>query len=84
MNATRCKMELIMISKGYGSSGKERYVKFIPVSGGSEENKKFFSATPSGSLDFTVSGAAAESLGLDQAAIGAEFYVDIKPANKAD
>jgi hypothetical protein len=77
MNPTRCKMRLTSIAEAY-SNGKS--VKFVPVSGGSEENKKFFTATPSGSLEFTVSEGAAKSLGLDVSAIGSEFYVDITPA----
>jgi hypothetical protein len=78
MNATRCKMELISISKGWSTSGG-RTVEFRPVSGGSEENKKFYEATPSGELKFQISGAAAQALGLDQGKIGSEFYVDITP-----
>ncbi len=36
---------------------------FVPVYTGSEENKRFFAATPSGSLTFsTVNKAAAESI----------------------
>lgn len=78
MNATRCKMELVSISKGLGSG--QRTVKFQPVQGGSEENRKFYALTPSGNIEFTVSELAAQSLGLDQGKIGSEFYVDITPA----
>ena len=77
MNATRCKMKLISIAESY-SSGVS--VKFVPVSGGSEENKRFYAATPSGSVEFTVSQTARESLGLDVAKLGSEFYLDITPA----
>jgi len=77
MNPTRCKMTLISIARAY-SGGKT--VKFEPVSGGSEENKAFYAATPSGSVEFTVSQRAAQNLGLDVAALGAEFYFDITPA----
>jgi hypothetical protein len=80
MNPTRCKMKLTSISESYS---KGRNVKFVPVSGGSEENKRFYAATPSGSLEFTISETAAKSLQLDVAALGAEFYVDITPANVA-
>lgn len=82
MSPTRCKMKLVSISGGFYNDDKSRSVKFTPVTGGSEENKKFFSATPSGSLEFQVSGQAAESLGLDQGRIGSEFYVDIAPADQ--
>lgn len=43
---------------------------FVPVSsGGSEENKKFYAATPSGTVEFTVSEAAKKSLNLDVVSI---------------
>ncbi len=77
MNRTRCKMKLTAISEAYNNG---RSVKFVPVSGGSEENRKFYAATPSGSVEFTVSQAATESLGLDVAKLGSEFYFDITPA----
>jgi hypothetical protein len=80
MNATRCKMKLTSISESYGNG---RQVKFVPVTGGSEENKRFYAATPSGEIQFTVSADAAKSLQLDVAALGAEFYVDITPAAPA-
>lgn len=82
MNATRCKMRLMSISGGWSASDKSRTVQFVPVSGeGSEENKKFFNATPSGEIKLNISAAAAQSLGLDQGKIGSEFYVDITPAS---
>lgn len=80
MNATRCKMKLVSISGGHYGDDKSRSVKFVPVMSGSEENKRFYAATPGGSLEFQISGSAAESLGLDQGRIGSEFYVDITPA----
>jgi hypothetical protein len=78
MNATQCKMKLVSISEAY-SNGVS--VKFQPVTGGSEENKKFYAATPSGSVEFTVSQTAKEHLGLDCAKLGSEFYIDITPAS---
>lgn len=77
MNPTRCKMKLVSISEAYSNG---RTVKFVPVSDGSEENKKFYASTPSGSIEFTVSEGAAKNLNLDVAALGTEFYVDITPA----
>lgn len=82
MKATRCKMRLVSISGSYYASDKGRTVTLVPVTGdGSEENKKFFNATPSGELKLNISAQAAESLGLDQGKIGSEFYVDITPAD---
>jgi hypothetical protein len=87
MNPTRCKMKLVSISEAY-SNGVT--VKFQPVTSGSDENKRFYAATPSGNVEFTVSQAAnveftvsqaaKESLGLDVAKLGSEFYIDIIPA----
>jgi hypothetical protein len=82
MNATRCKMRLISIEGSWSASDKGCTVRLVPVSDGSEENKKFFNATPSGGLKVNISGAAAQSLGLDQGKIGSEFYVDITPATQ--
>ena len=80
MNATRCKMRLVSISGGYYATDKGRTVKLVPVTGeGSEENKKFFNATPNGNLELTISEGASKSLGLDQGKIGSEFYIDITP-----
>jgi hypothetical protein len=72
-------MKLTSISDAY-SGGVT--VKFVPVTSGSEENKRFYAATPCGSVEFTVSQAAKESLGLDVARLGSPFYVDISPAGE--
>lgn len=79
MNPTRCKMKLTSISDTGWSNAIT--VKFVPVQSGSEENKKFYAATPSGSVEFTVSEAARNSLGLDVAKLGSEFYFDITPVS---
>lgn len=51
-------------------------VSLTPVTSGSEENKQFFKATPSGEIVLrTVNEHAAE-----QFTPGAEFYVDFTPA----
>lgn len=50
--------------------------EFSPVTSGSEENKAFFYATPSGSVKFsTVSDATFE--------VGTEYYFDISKADAA-
>lgn len=77
MNPTRCKMKLTSMSEAYS---KAVTIRFIPVSGGSDENRKFYAATPSGSVEFTVSELAAKSLGLEVAALGKEYYFDITAA----
>jgi hypothetical protein len=62
----------------YDDSGK--YVKgtlynyrFNPVVGDSEENKKFFSATPSGLIEL-------HSIRGDFFELGEEYYLDFTPA----
>lgn len=51
-------------------------LEFMPVYAGSEENKKFFEATPSGHIKLYVVNREA----LDQFSQGAEYYVDFVPA----
>jgi hypothetical protein len=72
-------MKLVSISGGFYNDDKSRTVEFRAVGGTSEENKKFFTSTPSGEIKLQISAIAAESLGLDQGKISSEFYVDITP-----
>lgn len=72
--------ELPPMTAGGGKGGyvpSEQYtVKFYPVADGSEENKRFFASTPSGSLELSIVNAAAvEHLKLNQ-----PYYVDIVEA----
>lgn len=48
-------------------------VKMYPVYSGSEENKKFFAATPGGVIDLQVLNPEA----LKQLEEGKEYYIDI-------
>jgi hypothetical protein len=55
------------------------YVQFSPVYGGSDENKRFFAATPGGSFQFyTVNQSAANEFEM-----GKEYYFDIFAAEPA-
>jgi hypothetical protein len=47
--------------------------KMQPVSGGSDENKEFFAASPSGSIELSTVKA-------DHFEVGREYYVDFTPA----
>ena len=51
-------------------------IRLAPVNSGSDENKKFYEATPSGHIELgTVNQDAAA-----QFVLGAEIYVDFTPA----
>jgi len=52
-------------------------IEATPVQGGSEENKSFWKATPSGALKFDVTNP--EVIGKFKA--GQEYYVDFTEAN---
>jgi hypothetical protein len=52
-------------------------INFSPVYSGSDENKAFFRATPSGSIVFQTVNPAA----FHQFEVGKEYYVDFTPAS---
>ena len=76
---TRCKFKCDSITKQKGWNGAEFVydAKFSVVYGDTEENKKFFAATPSGQL--SVGGILS-----DQFEVGKEYYIDISEANKGE
>jgi hypothetical protein len=52
-------------------------VRLQPVSGGSDENKRFYEATPAGQIELGTLNQEA----LAMFVIGQEFYVDFTPAS---
>lgn len=52
-------------------------VVMYPVTSGSDENKAFFKASPSGKFEINIINQAA----ADQLEIGKSYYIDITPAN---
>jgi hypothetical protein len=50
--------------------------EFFPVQGNNEENKKFFSASPSGKLEIGVMNPEAAK----QFEVGKSYYLDFTPA----
>lgn len=76
--SVRAKFKCISITEreGWGGVKIMRDVKMSPVTGGSDENKKFFASTPSGEL--TVGCTNVEA--TQQFEVGKEYYVDFTPA----
>lgn len=56
--------------------GGQFEIKANAVYGGSEENDKYFAATPSGELELGVLNASAAK----QLVVGQEYYLDLTPA----
>jgi hypothetical protein len=57
---------------GYSAEGKTSKLAFVPVTGNSEENKKFFTYTPTGKLELGIVNSKAAA----QFEVGQEYYVD--------
>lgn len=70
----RCKFKCMSHREFLGWQGKMLHeVKFTPVTDGSEENKKFYDATPMGSLEIATIREMPFQLGKD-------YYLDIEEA----
>lgn len=72
-------VQSITTSKAWNGPGTMGTVHLNPVSSGSDENKKFYEATPGGKIELGTINAEA----LKQFNIGDEFYIDFTPAPKA-
>ncbi len=70
------KVQSITTSARWNGPGTMGTVKLTPVTSGSDENKKFYEATPSGEITLGTINEEA----LAQFPIGAEVYVDFTPA----
>lgn len=78
-NMVRCKFTCQSVTKRQHwdrNKGLLYNAEFIAVTDGSEENKKFFEATPLGKLDV---GTFKEDLFV----VGQDYYIDISPALNA-
>jgi hypothetical protein len=73
--STRAKFICTEVAKrqGWGNFPVLYAAKMQPVSGGSDENKEFFAASPSGSIELSTVKA-------DHFEVGREYYVDFTPA----
>lgn len=76
MTKMRCKVMLTTLSHSYNGIS----VKFIPVTGTSDENKAFYAATPGGAFEAIISTEAAKQLGAFE--LGKEYFVDFTPATE--
>lgn len=74
----RAKFKVIEFTRREGWSGNKEIhgIKLHPVTGGSEENKSFFAATPSGTIELCCCNPDA----VNQFELGKEYYVDFTPA----
>jgi hypothetical protein len=71
-------VQSITRSKGWNPGISEvQTIKLTPVTSGSEENKSFFAATPSGQIELGIVNADA----VKEFDLGAEMYVEFTPAN---
>lgn len=71
-------VQQIVTHKAWNSPGLMGTVRLHPVTSGSDENKLFYEATPSGQIELGTINQEA----LKQFVIGDEFYVDFTPASK--
>lgn len=72
------KVNSITRQTGYNGAKEVQTIKLAPVTSGSEENSKFYAATPGGQIELSI-------IPLDVASnfdIGDEFYVDFTKATK--
>jgi len=73
---TRAKFQCYEVTKSKGWSGTPAFLysaKFQVVTATNEENKKFFTSTPSGSIEI-------RTYREDQFQPGEEYYIDFIPA----
>lgn len=69
-------VQSITRQKGWGGFAEIQSIRLSAVTGGSEEDKKFFAATPSGTVELgTVNPAAGNYFELGQA-----YYLDFTKA----
>lgn len=71
----RCKFKCQSVTEqvGWGEHKTLFSAEFSPVSGGSDENKRFWDATPSGSFEI-------ETVKEMPFTVGADYYLDISEA----
>lgn len=77
MNTVRCKFECVSVEKrkGWGSYPFLYAAKFTVVVSGSDENKTFFAATPSGHIEIST-------VKEDHFVVGKLYYVDFTPTEE--
>lgn len=69
-------VQSITRQKGWGGHAEVQTIRLQPVGGGSDEDKKFFAATPSGQVELGVVTAEAGNY----FELGASYYLDFTRA----
>lgn len=70
------KVQSIKRSSGWGGNKEVQTIELVPVTGGSDENTRFYAATPGGKIELSVVRAEVGN----RFDIGDEFYVDFTKA----
>ncbi len=78
MSQVRAKFKVNSITRQGGWNGNKEVqtISLVPVTNGSEENAKFYAATPGGKIELSVVNQEVGS----QFDIGDEFYIDFTKA----
>lgn len=78
MSEVRAKFVVCSISRSqyYRNHGEMQTIKLTPVTDGSDEDKRFYASTPTGSIELGVLNKEAG----DRFELGATYYVDFTKA----
>lgn len=75
MVTAKFQVQQISRNKSYSGTGEMQTILLTPVTSGSEENKRFYAATPSGRIELSCVNAEA----VKEFDLGMEVYIDFRP-----